>query len=89
MNDIQSEFNTRWWRQMAATPVMLVALAPFIMRDRHAEMDPLVLVSGIGGLVLALGFSFWNWRCPSCSSYLGRRFFGLRHCQHCGTQLQP
>ncbi len=89
MNDLQSEFNTRWWRQMAATPVMLVFLGPFIFRDRHAPIDPTYLGMGLVGVVVALGFSFWNWRCPACNTYLGRRFFNVRHCFSCGAQLQP
>ena len=89
MNDIQSQFNARWWRQLAATPVMLIVLGPFVFRDRSAPVDPNLLGLGLIGVVVALAFSLWNWRCPGCNSYLGRRFFGVRHCTSCGAQLQP
>jgi rubrerythrin len=34
----------------------------------------------------AVVFSLFNWRCPACSSYLGKRF-NPRFCPSCGAQL--
>jgi hypothetical protein len=38
--------------------------------------------------VAAIGYSFVNWRCPSCSSYLGKGI-NPKFCPRCGFQLQP
>lgn len=34
-----------------------------------------------------IGFSAFNWRCPSCKKYLGTNI-SRRVCKQCGTRLQ-
>lgn len=34
-----------------------------------------------------LGFTAWNWRCPSCSAFLASNLF-RRRCRRCGVELQ-
>ncbi len=34
-----------------------------------------------------IGFSAYNWRCPSCNKYLGGDI-NRRRCKQCGTRLQ-
>ena len=41
------------------------------------------------GTVMLIGifaFSLWNWRCPSCRSYLGRNMYP-KYCPICKVQL--
>jgi hypothetical protein len=43
------------------------------------------LEMGVAALILAAaGFSFYNWRCPSCNGYLGREL-APRFCARCGA----
>jgi hypothetical protein len=40
------------------------------------------------GVAAAAGlFSFYNWRCPACKKYLGRRT-GIKQCPECKAKLQ-
>ncbi len=32
-------------------------------------------------------FSLFNWRCPACRRYLGRRSLSPKFCGHCGIPL--
>jgi ribosomal protein S27AE len=36
--------------------------------------------------ILAVGLSFYNWRCPACGKYLGRSFW-IKFCPKCGAPL--
>jgi rubrerythrin len=38
-------------------------------------------------LLVAAGFSFWNWRCPACGRYLGTSLNPTR-CPGCGVALR-
>ena len=41
----------------------------------------------LGVVVVALIFSFRNWRCPGCNKYLGRSI-NPKFCQNCGVELR-
>ena len=45
-------------------------------------LPPIVIL-----MVLGLIFSFFNWRCPACKSYLGKQI-NPKHCHNCGAKLQ-
>ena len=38
-------------------------------------------------LLSLLGFSLFNWRCPSCNAYLGKNW-NPKFCSNCWTKLQ-
>lgn len=42
----------------------------------------------VGALLGMLIFTLYNWRCPACHEYLGRKHLNPRYCPACGTQLQ-
>jgi hypothetical protein len=37
-------------------------------------------------VILAVGLSFYNWRCPACGKYLGRSLW-IKYCSKCGAPL--
>ncbi len=87
---IQQEFRTKQWRQtgqVVATVLLLLVLG--CLRDRHAA----VLRSewlGIGFVLLALAslaFNYFNWRCPGCDVFWGKRRVS-RRCPECGVELE-
>lgn len=83
--DIREEFRRRRTRQLLiAAPVLIVVLLFAVFEE---QVDSSILPVLFFILILgALGFSLWNWRCPSCNSYLGRSM-SPRFCPKCGEQL--
>ena len=51
------------------------------------DVDPMMLLAGSGGLILAAAVSHWlNWRCPGCGKHLGYDW-NPRKCPKCGLDL--
>lgn len=79
-------------RNQVVLAILLVALASMAV---FSEIDGAVLgipsrilMSAAGALVLAAPvFTLFNWRCPACNRYLGRRDINPRRCAKCGFQL--
>ena len=88
----QDEFRTRRSRQMMVSlPMMALVLGAALLHDKKTDTIAGFSSAIFGGtmLVLVLGvlaFSFKNWRCPACNSYLGRSL-SPRFCPKCGAQL--
>lgn len=90
---IVAEFARRRRRQLIATaPTLAIIFLLLIMkREPHPQIlgvsaDRLVLFA-MGGIVAAIAFSLWNWRCPACSRYLGRTT-NPAFCSKCGAKLR-
>jgi len=90
---VQQQFGVRRTRQiLAALPMVAFMIAIGATKDEAAHTVlgipdsigfPLFMIVVVGTIV----FSFVNWRCPACRSYLGRRI-NPRFCGACGAQLR-
>jgi hypothetical protein len=88
---VKQEYARRKKRQLLVSfGVIIPAFALFVgSREFLQEHGLDERTGGAIFLILVLGvlaFSFWNWRCPSCRSYLGKAF-RQRFCRSCGVQL--
>lgn len=79
LQKIKADFRRKYILQIVAG--VLLSIMYF---SREMIGDDVVFFMTI---IAILGFSFWNWRCPSCHTYLGR---GLNpsQCRSCGVQLR-
>ena len=86
------EFRVRRGRQLLAIGVALFLV--FLLAMLHKR--PTVLgefsrntIFGAQVIVIAvfIGFSSFNWRCPSCNKYLGNNI-NRRLCRKCGNRLR-
>lgn len=89
---IIKEFRLRQTRQIlaVATALFLVLLAAVL----HKRADiftafPRQALFAAQAIVIAafIGFTAWNWRCPSCGRHLGSDI-GRNRCRRCGARLQ-
>jgi hypothetical protein len=86
------EFRLRQGRQflaIAVTLLLVIFLTLLYKRpDLFGEFSK-ETVSGAQIILIAafIGFSAFNWRCPSCRKYLGNNI-SRRKCRKCGTRLQ-
>ena len=76
--DLRDEFRRRRTRQyVAVLPVIIVMAGMFLLKEHPGRelfgIDPNIFALVVFGVIVAIGgFSFFNWRCPSCTSYLGK-----------------
>jgi rubrerythrin len=74
-----------------SAPILVLAFAAILARDGHAK-TLLGMPLEIGGPIFfgltaaAVLFSWRNWRCPGCDSYLGRNV-NPQYCPACGLEL--
>lgn len=89
--ELRELFKRRRRRQWLVGLPMLGAYGLFILLDKtdsSAGLQSTVLIIGACAFTLAaVGFSVWNWRCPSCDRYLGRNM-NLKICGNCGFRLR-
>jgi hypothetical protein len=92
-DEIKATFKKRKRAQLIATAPAVLAFV-FIGVMRRDIVDDLwgipVQYLGLACAVIIIAlliFSFLNWRCPSCSSYLGR-VFNPKFCSRCGAELR-
>lgn len=89
---IIAAFRRVWHRQLATVIPALGALLLvfFGMSDRKGELLGLVgedwAQIGLAIIVGVVIFSFFNYRCPACNSYLGKGLLPS-YCRHCGVRL--
>jgi hypothetical protein len=86
------EFGVRQSRQflaIAATLFLLLFLALLYKRpDFFGEFSKNTILVAENVIFAAfIGFSAFNWRCPSCKKYLGKDI-NSRTCKKCGTRLR-
>jgi len=87
---IQS-FRLRQSRQFLAIAVTLLLLLflSFLYKrsDLFGELKNTVFAAQAVTIAAFIGFSYVNWRCPSCNKYLGSNI--NRHtCKKCGSRLR-
>lgn len=89
---IKQEFKARRIRQIVAigTTLVLLLLLAALYDHTHllqgfAKKD--ILSAQILILCAFIGFSSYNWKCPSCNSYIGPDI-NRRLCRHCGARLR-
>jgi hypothetical protein len=88
---IRAEFaRRRRNRLIMVIPAIAAAFVALESRRNHAfygipvqALVPTMIVV----VILAVGFSLYNWRCPACSRYLGRTI-NPKFCLRCGAQLR-
>jgi hypothetical protein len=96
--DDKKEATTKWeFRKRQSRQIVAVAAAMFIVllgAVLHRRPDLLGEFSrpslfGLQAISIAafLGFTAYNWRCPSCEKYLGGNIHRQR-CGKCGARLQ-
>ncbi len=78
-------------RQLIVALILGVGLAglfivQYVLPVSVATRD-LIGVSLLFVVIGALVFSFFNWRCPSCGTYLGRSI-SMQFCESCGARLR-
>ncbi len=87
--EFKAKFAQKRQYQMALSVPLAGAVLLLVLSGRYApDIGLLPIALGIAFLLLvAAGFSWLNWRCPACESYLGR---GLspNHCPKCGVALR-
>jgi hypothetical protein len=91
-NKIRQEYKTRQSRQIVAIAVtMFLLLLAAVLYKRPDLLGPLSgrTLFGLQAISLSafLGFTAYNWRCPSCGKHLGGNIHRQR-CGKCGARLQ-
>jgi hypothetical protein len=91
--EVIDSFRKRKAKQLIASVPLIAAVIPLVMMDESTGealfgipmiiLLPICITVVIAGLI----FSIFNWRCPSCSGYLGKAF-SPKFCVKCGAQLQ-
>lgn len=89
--EVKREFEVCKSRQLLTIiPLAPAALVAFLFGDKGPSaslVETRLAWSAVAVVVAVLLFSFWNWRCPSCRSYLGKRG-NPKHCPKCGVELR-
>jgi hypothetical protein len=91
-NEIKREFRARQTRQIVAiTAAMFMVLLGAVLYKRPDLLGEISgrTIFGMQAIAIAgfLGFTAYNWRCPSCDKYLGSNIHRQR-CSKCGARLQ-
>ena len=92
-SELRQEFARRRTRQwLIVLPVFIAILAIRAAGDTknptvYGMPTSAVIAIGFAMVIGAIVFSLWNWRCPSCSKYLGRGI-NPSFCAKCGFKLK-
>jgi len=89
---ILREFTARQSRQLIAIAVTMFLVLLFAVLYKRPELFAEFSKSTLFGaqsLVIAafIGFTSYNWSCPSCGKYLGNDIF-RRACKKCGARFR-
>jgi rubrerythrin len=86
--DFEARFRqTKRYQVAAAVPVAGAVLLVVGAERYAADLGPMPVMLGAAFLVLvAAGFSWRNWRCPACRTFLGTSLNPSR-CPGCGLRL--
>ena len=84
---LREEFKRRKRRQwLVAIPFFGAQFVLAMADDANGVMTTVLVIAGAALILGAIGFSVWNWRCPSCEGLLGR---GRNEtCGNCGFRLR-
>jgi hypothetical protein len=89
---IMRDFGLRQSRQFLAIAVTLLLLLFLVFLYKHPDIfgefsKNTIFAAQIVLIAAFIGFSAFNWRCPSCNKYLGSNI-NRRICKQCGTRLR-
>jgi protein-S-isoprenylcysteine O-methyltransferase Ste14 len=89
---IMRDFGLRQSRQFLAIAVTLLLLLFLVFLYQHPDIfgefsKNTIFAAQIVLIAAFIGFSAFNWRCPSCNKYLGSNI-NRRICNQCGTRLR-
>lgn len=86
----KEEFGKKQRRQLlliAPVFLILIVIVFFPAYGRDLGLTPETIKWGfLCYAILAVGLSFYNWRCPACGKYLGRSLW-IKYCSKCGAPL--
>jgi hypothetical protein len=91
-NKIMQAFQLRQSRQLLAMGLTLFLLLLLVLIYKRSDIfgefsKNNIITAQIILITVFVGFSFFNWRCPSCNKYLGSDI-NKRICKKCGIRLQ-
>jgi hypothetical protein len=89
---IIQEFRLRQNRQFLAISITLLLLIFLTLIYKRPDLfgefsREIISITQLVLIAAFIGFSVFNWRCPSCKKYLGHNI-GRQRCKQCGTRLQ-
>jgi len=90
---IVQEFTARRTRQWIASGLAVLVIFAIMWLEQHPGLIDVRTLHTMAGpsMVIVLGglvaFSFFNWRCPACQTYLGKGW-NPKFCARCGEALQ-
>ena len=89
---ITREFCRRQGRQILAIAVALFLVIVLAVVTKRNDLFGDYSKNSLAAVQLAvitafIGFTAFNWRCPSCNKYLGNDI-RKRTCRHCKTRLR-
>jgi len=89
---IMRDFRLRQSRQFLAIAAMLLLLLLLALLYKRPDIfgefsKNTIFAAQIVLIAAFIGFSAFNWRCPSCKKYLGKDI-SRRICKQCGTRLR-
>jgi hypothetical protein len=89
---IIQEFRLRQNRQFLAISITLLFLIFLTLIYKRPDLfgefsREIISITQLVLIAAFIGFTAFNWRCPSCKKYLGNNI-GRQRCRRCGTRLQ-
>lgn len=90
-SELRQEYARRRRRQWSIViPVVVIVVIAMQMVDSYEAYvglsSTVLLLLGFAIMFGALAFSVYNWRCPACSTYVGRG--NPMFCPHCEFKLK-
>ena len=92
-SEITHAFRSRQRKQLwSILPIFIAVGCMIYFEESGAQSMWGMSKEALGALFIAVVagiavFSFFNWRCPQCKKYLGKRF-NPKYCWHCGVELR-
>ena len=86
------DFGVRWRRQLLAIGVALfLVICLAMLHKRSTVLGEFSRQTLFGAQIIVItafiGFSSFNWRCPSCNKFLGNDM-SMRMCRKWGSRLR-
>jgi hypothetical protein len=88
---IKQDFEVRRKRQLLAIAASLFLVFFLALLYKHPVLGEISKNTIFGAQVIVIttfiGFTGFNWKCPSCNKFLGNDI-GMRICRKCGSTLR-
>lgn len=88
---IVEEFKSRRKKQFIAIIPVVIGMIFIVLAEEGGSLYGIDQIYSliIGGVIVlsCLVFSFMNWRCPKCNTYLGKKI-SPAFCSSCGEKLR-